>query len=91
MRGSIRPAACLVLARNSPVNRALKPDRTAADAREGETHYFFESGAGCTIAFFEYAGFEPGFSAKPAGVPHPSASQFDHLALGLADDWVRRP
>ncbi|MDZ4828268.1 MAG: hypothetical protein SGJ13_17655 [Actinomycetota bacterium] len=57
----------------------------------GETHYFFESGAGCTIAFFEYAGFEPGFSAKPAGVPHPSASQFDRLALGLADDWVRRP
>ncbi len=49
-------------------------------------HYFFEFGAGCTIAFFEYTGVEPGFYAKPAGVPHPSASQFDHLALGLADE-----
>lgn len=48
-------------------------------------HYFFEVGAGTTVAFFEYRGVTLDRFAKPAGVPDPRASQFDHLALGLAD------
>jgi catechol 2,3-dioxygenase-like lactoylglutathione lyase family enzyme len=53
-------------------------------------HYFFEFGPHCTVAFFEYAdqNIEP-FS-KPAGVPDPRATQFDHLALNLADENALR-
>ena len=49
-------------------------------------HYFFEFGPHCTVAFFEYADptIEP--FAKPAGVPDPRATQFDHLALNLPDE-----
>src|SRR5437879_13048890 len=49
-------------------------------------HYFFDFGPQCTVAFFEYAdsAIEP--FAKPAGVPDPRASQFDHLALNLPDE-----
>jgi catechol 2,3-dioxygenase-like lactoylglutathione lyase family enzyme len=48
-------------------------------------HYFFDLGAGSTVAFFEYAGHAPERFAKPAGVPNPDAVQFDHVAFGLAD------
>ena len=49
-------------------------------------HYFFDFGPQCTVAFFEYADLELEPFAKPAGVPDPRASQFDHLALNLPDE-----
>ena len=49
-------------------------------------HYFFEFGAGTTIAFFEYFDVDLDTFAKPAGVPIPQASQFDHLSLNLPDE-----
>lgn len=49
-------------------------------------HYFFEFGPHCTVAFFEYAGLTIEPFAKPAGVPDPRATQFDHLALNLPDE-----
>ena len=49
-------------------------------------HYFFEIGPGDTVAFFEYIGVEMDTFAKPAGVPYPQASQFDHLSLALPDE-----
>ena len=55
-------------------------------ATEAFRHYFFEFGPGCTVAFFEYAGEPIQTYAKPAGVPFPQASQFDHLALHLVDE-----
>ena len=52
----------------------------------GFRHYFFEIGAGNTIAFFEYrdAALQP--FAKPAGVPDRRAVQFDHLSLNVPDE-----
>jgi catechol 2,3-dioxygenase-like lactoylglutathione lyase family enzyme len=49
-------------------------------------HYFFEFGPHCTVAFFEYADLTIEPFSKPAGVPHPRATQFDHLALNLPDE-----
>jgi catechol 2,3-dioxygenase-like lactoylglutathione lyase family enzyme len=49
-------------------------------------HYFFEFGPQCTVAFFEYADLTIEPFAKPAGVPDPRATQFDHLALNLPDE-----
>ncbi|MEX2626347.1 MAG: VOC family protein [Ilumatobacteraceae bacterium] len=49
-------------------------------------HYFFEFAPGSTVAFFDYKGRPVDKYAKPAGVPFPQASQFDHLALQLADE-----
>jgi catechol 2,3-dioxygenase-like lactoylglutathione lyase family enzyme len=49
-------------------------------------HYFFEFDQGNTVAFFEYRHQELETYAKPAGMPHPRASQFDHLSLGLVDE-----
>jgi catechol 2,3-dioxygenase-like lactoylglutathione lyase family enzyme len=49
-------------------------------------HYFFEVGAGNTVAFFEYRGAEITPFAKPAGVPDPRAVQFDHVSLNLPDE-----
>jgi len=49
-------------------------------------HYFFEFGPHCTVAFFEYADLVIEPFAKPAGVPDPRATQFDHLALNLPDE-----
>jgi catechol 2,3-dioxygenase-like lactoylglutathione lyase family enzyme len=49
-------------------------------------HYFFELDQGNTIAFFEYLDQRIDAFAKPAGVPYPPASQFDHLSLALADE-----
>jgi catechol 2,3-dioxygenase-like lactoylglutathione lyase family enzyme len=48
-------------------------------------HYFFEIGGGNTLAFFEYSGVDVHSFAKPAGVPDPRATQFDHLSLNVAD------
>jgi len=52
----------------------------------GFRHYFFEIGTGNSVAFFEYADADLEPFAKPAGVPHPRAVQFDHLSLDLADE-----
>jgi catechol 2,3-dioxygenase-like lactoylglutathione lyase family enzyme len=49
-------------------------------------HYFFDIAPGNALAFFEYVGEPIDSFAKPAGVPYPQASQFDHLALALADE-----
>ena len=49
-------------------------------------HYFFELAQGGTLAFFEYTNASLDTFAKPAGVPYPQASQFDHLSLGMADE-----
>jgi catechol 2,3-dioxygenase-like lactoylglutathione lyase family enzyme len=49
-------------------------------------HYFFEFGPHCTVAFFEYADLSIEPFSKPAGVPDPRATQFDHLALNLPDE-----
>ena len=49
-------------------------------------HYFFEFDQGNTVAFFEYHDQPIETYAKPAGVPFPQASQFDHLSLALADE-----
>jgi catechol 2,3-dioxygenase-like lactoylglutathione lyase family enzyme len=49
-------------------------------------HYFFEVGAGNTIAFFEYTGQHLDSYAKPAGVPYEKAPQFDHLSINLPDE-----
>lgn len=49
-------------------------------------HYFFEFGAGNTVAFFEYQGVELEPFAKPAGVPDRRAVQFDHLSFNLPDE-----
>jgi catechol 2,3-dioxygenase-like lactoylglutathione lyase family enzyme len=49
-------------------------------------HYFFEFGPQCTVAFFDYANLTIEPFTKPAGVPDPRATQFDHLALNLPDE-----
>ncbi len=49
-------------------------------------HYFFEFGPENTVAFFEYRGLELQVFAKPAGVPDPRATQFDHLSFNLPDE-----
>ncbi len=49
-------------------------------------HYFFDIAPGNALAFFEYLGEHIDTYSKPAGVPYPQASQFDHLALALADE-----
>ena len=49
-------------------------------------HYFFEVGAGNSIAFFEYRDVPLEPFAKPAGVPDTRAVQFDHLSLNLPDE-----
>jgi catechol 2,3-dioxygenase-like lactoylglutathione lyase family enzyme len=58
----------------------------ATVATDSFKHYFFEFGPGNTVAFFEYLGVKVEAFAKPAGVPYPQASQFDHLSLALADE-----
>jgi catechol 2,3-dioxygenase-like lactoylglutathione lyase family enzyme len=49
-------------------------------------HYFFEIGAGNTLAFFEYKGVDIDEWSKPAGIPVSQAAQFDHLSLNLVDE-----
>ena len=55
-------------------------------ATDSFRHYFFEVGAGSTVAFFEYRDQPLDRFAKPAGIPDRRASQFDHLSLDLADE-----
>ena len=55
-------------------------------ATDAFRHYFFEVAPGMCVAFFEYRDQPVERYAKPAGVPFPQASQFDHLSLGLADE-----
>jgi len=55
-------------------------------ATDSFRHYFFEFAPGSTVAFFEYRDQPIETFAKPAGVPFPQASQFDHLSVGLADE-----
>jgi catechol 2,3-dioxygenase-like lactoylglutathione lyase family enzyme len=49
-------------------------------------HYFFELGAGNTVAFFEYRNVDLAPFAKPAGVPDQRAVQFDHVSFNLPDE-----
>ncbi len=49
-------------------------------------HYFFEIGAGNTVAFFEYQGVDVASFAKPAGVPDRRAVQFDHVSFNVGDE-----
>jgi len=58
----------------------------ATIGNENFRHYFFDVGAGNTVAFFEYQGMPVPRFAKPAGLPDPRAAQFDHLSLNLADE-----
>ncbi len=53
---------------------------------EAFRHYFFEFAPGQTVAFFEYRGVALDGFSKPAGIPDPRATQFDHLSFGLADE-----
>lgn len=55
-------------------------------ATDAFRHYFFEFDQGNSIAFFEYRDQPVDTYAKPAGVPFPQASQFDHLSLALVDE-----
>ena len=52
----------------------------------GFRHYFFDFGAGQTVAFFEYRDLHVDTFAKPAGIPDERAIQFDHLSFNLADE-----
>jgi catechol 2,3-dioxygenase-like lactoylglutathione lyase family enzyme len=58
----------------------------ATIATDSFKHYFFDFGTGSTIAFFEYKGQPVETFSKPAGVPFPLASQFDHLSIHLVDE-----
>jgi catechol 2,3-dioxygenase-like lactoylglutathione lyase family enzyme len=58
----------------------------ATVATDAFKHYFFDFGTRTTIAFFEYAGQPVETFSKPAGVPFPLASQFDHLSIHLVDE-----
>lgn len=49
-------------------------------------HYFFELGAGNTIAFFEWGGAEITQAHKPAGVPANGWVQFDHVSFNVDDE-----
>ena len=55
-------------------------------ATDAFRHYFFEVAPGSSVAFFEYKDQPVERYAKPAGVPFPQASQFDHLSLHLTDE-----
>lgn len=52
----------------------------------GFRHYFFDFGPQQTVAFFEYKDVDLESWAKPAGVPDPRATQFDHLSFNLPDE-----
>ena len=52
----------------------------------GFRHYFFEFGPEQTVAFFEYTGVALERWAKPAGIPDPRATQFDHLSFNVPDE-----
>jgi catechol 2,3-dioxygenase-like lactoylglutathione lyase family enzyme len=58
----------------------------ATVATDSFRHYFFDFGAGASVAFFEYAHQRLETFAKPAGMPYAKASQFDHVSLHLQDE-----
>lgn len=61
--------------------------RLVADlAGPGFRHYFFEFGAGNTVAFFEYRRHPVESFAVPAGIPDVRKAQFDHLSFNLPDE-----
>ena len=49
-------------------------------------HYFFNFGPEQSVAFFEYRDTPLETFSKPAGVPDPRATQFDHLSFNLPDE-----
>src|SRR6478736_5941483 len=49
-------------------------------------HYFFEFGPEQTVAFFDYRDVELDRGSKPAGIPDPRFTQFDHLSFNLPDE-----
>jgi catechol 2,3-dioxygenase-like lactoylglutathione lyase family enzyme len=49
-------------------------------------HYFFDIGAGNTLAFFQWTGIEIGEFEKPAGIPPEFPAQFDHISFNLPDE-----
>src|SRR5258708_30821987 len=71
---------------------ALGARLVATVATEGTNafrHYFFEFGAGSTIAFFEYRDADLDFFAQPAGLPAPGAPQLAPLAPALPAQAAR--
>ena len=48
-------------------------------------HYFFDIGAGNTIAFFQWSDADIGTFEKPAGIPPEGAVQFDHVSFNLPE------
>jgi catechol 2,3-dioxygenase-like lactoylglutathione lyase family enzyme len=60
---------------------------TQAIEAGGFKHYFFEVSATDCVAFFEFEGPLPeGIDYKGPGVRPEDGRQFDHLALGVADE-----
>jgi catechol 2,3-dioxygenase-like lactoylglutathione lyase family enzyme len=48
-------------------------------------HYFFDMGAGNTVAFFQWSDADIETFEKPAGVPPHGPVQFDHVAFNLPE------
>ena len=48
-------------------------------------HYFFDMGAGNTIAFFQWSDADIETFEKPAGIPPEGAVQFDHVSFNLPE------
>jgi catechol 2,3-dioxygenase-like lactoylglutathione lyase family enzyme len=67
-------------------HEAMGAPLVATVATDDFRHYFFDVGNNSCVAFFEYQGVELEHLAKPAGIPHPRAIQFDHLSLDLPDE-----
>ena len=64
----------------------LGAELVATIGTPGFRHYFFAFGPEQTVAFFEYRDMPLERFAKPAGVPDPRATQFDHLSFNLPDE-----
>src|SRR3990170_4740063 len=64
----------------------LGADLVATIGTPSFRHYFFNFGPEQTVAFFEYRDVALDTFAKPAGVPDPRATQFDHLSFNLPDE-----
>ncbi len=48
-------------------------------------HYFFDMGAGNTIAFFQWSDADIETFEKPAGIPPSGPAQFDHVSFNLPE------
>jgi catechol 2,3-dioxygenase-like lactoylglutathione lyase family enzyme len=64
----------------------LGADLVATIGTPGFRHYFFNFGPEQTVAFFEYKDVDLEVWSKPAGVPDPRATQFDHISFNLPDE-----